>query len=72
MAAIRRSRGGVGYDWQYKNGQFDRNARPWAPRWLVDRVGVDYFGRVVFVRLGGSASDAEMWSSVAHASPTPA
>ena len=37
------------YDWQWKNGDFDPLGEPWAPKWLVDRIGVDYFGHVVRV-----------------------
>ena len=28
-----------------------RGGEPWAPRWLVDLIGVDYFGHVTDVRL---------------------
>lgn len=60
VAEIRRSGGWVWYDWHFKSGDIDRNARPWAPKWLVDRVGVDYFGHVVFAGLGRQASDMEL------------
>jgi hypothetical protein len=39
-------RGGVAYDWDKGAGIPDARGRPPAPRWLVDFVGVDYFGRV--------------------------
>ena len=60
VAAIERSGGWVWYDWHFNNGSVVRNAKPWAPKWLVDRVGVDYFGDVVFVGLRGQGSDAEL------------
>ena len=31
--------------------------RPWAPRWLVDRLGVDYFGHVTDVTVIHSIGD---------------
>src|SRR5262249_43204158 len=60
VAAIQASGGRVLYEWERKNGNPIPNGRPWWPRWLVDRVGVDYFGNVVFVELGEKGSDAEM------------
>ncbi len=57
VAAIRRDGGVVLYDWE-RNGQWQWNGQsyesdgePGAPRWLVDRLGVDYFGHVVSVAL---------------------
>ena len=43
VAAIRKTGGLVSYDWESKNGKWVRNGRPWAPKWLVDALGVDYF-----------------------------
>src|SRR5262249_30055086 len=35
------------YDWGWDNGRCIPTAgEPWAPRWLVDRIGFDYFGHV--------------------------
>ena len=31
--------------------------KPWAPRWLVDRLGVDYFGHVTDVTVINSVGD---------------
>lgn len=36
------------------------NGKPKWPKWLIDRLGVDYFGNVVQVDLGDRATDAEM------------
>jgi hypothetical protein len=36
------------------------NEQPWWPGWLVDRVGLDYFGNVVCVGLSEAGSDAEL------------
>ncbi len=38
--------GGVTYDWDRGAGLTDARGSPAAPGWLVDLVGVDYFGRV--------------------------
>src|SRR5262249_21244750 len=48
-AAIERIGGGVLYDWQFRDGIPNRGGQSWAPKWLVDRVGVDYFGNAVYV-----------------------
>jgi hypothetical protein len=50
-AAIERAGGTVIYSWQVEGGVVRPGARPWAPRWLVNRLGADYFGHVVEVRL---------------------
>jgi hypothetical protein len=31
------------YEWQYVNGEIDTEAEAPAPKWVFDRVGVDYF-----------------------------
>src|SRR5262249_41038304 len=49
VVAIERARGIVCYDWEWKNGQGIAGGAPWAPRWLVDRIGADYFGSVTLV-----------------------
>lgn len=61
VASIERTGGKVYYDWKrLPNGKWDVKAQPRWPRWLVDRLGVDYFGNVVIVSLGKQATDAEM------------
>lgn len=57
VAAIRKSRGQVWYPWDLKDGKPIVGGRPWWPRWLVDRLGIDYFGRVVMVVENGLGSD---------------
>jgi hypothetical protein len=45
VSAIRKDGNHVAYDWQWNNGSFVGARRnPWAPRWLVDFLGIDYFG----------------------------
>jgi internalin A len=43
-------------------GQPVANSKPPWPRWLVDRMGLDYFGHVVEVDLFGHGSDADLES----------
>jgi hypothetical protein len=50
VAAIERAGGEIMYDWQWKDNA-PVQGRPSAPRWLVDRVGIDYFGHVTRVDL---------------------
>jgi hypothetical protein len=52
VAAIEESGGIVRYRWEHGN-TFAR--RPWAPSWLVDLIGVDFFGHVFDVNLSGSS-----------------
>jgi hypothetical protein len=49
VAAIERLGGRVMYEWQFRNGIPNPAGTPWAPRWLVDLVGVDYFGNAAYV-----------------------
>jgi internalin A len=65
VAAIRSAGGQAIYDWQLKrlpNGmaQLDPKGRPWAPSWLLDYLGPDYFGHVEDVTLETSNTDAVM------------
>ena len=48
--------GEVRYDWEVRGGVLPnynavRPLHPWVPRRLVDLLGMDYFGSVVYVRL---------------------
>jgi hypothetical protein len=49
VAAIRRAGGSVSYDWEWNNGKSVPGGKPWAPKWLVDLIGVDYFAHVTSV-----------------------
>jgi hypothetical protein len=50
VAAIRKANGNVEYD-------FNPNGSPLWLKWLVDRIGIDYFGHVVGVDLVGIGPD---------------
>ena len=65
VAAVERAGGEVMYDWQWQYNAPARG-RPWAPRWLVDRVGIDYFGHVTLVNLVHRGSEVE--SAIRHVS----
>jgi internalin A len=51
VAAIKKAGGTVQYDWESSNGKPVPGGKPWAPRWLVDLIGVDFFGHVTVVSL---------------------
>ncbi len=69
VASINRAGGSVLYDWQFTDGTtagtYQVGGKPWAPRWMVDFLGPDYFGTVILVNLEGCRT-AEVMSSVAH------
>jgi hypothetical protein len=67
VAAITSAGGTVYYDWERSNQKPIPGARPWAPRWLVDRIGVDYFGHVTTVWFIGSSTAADTtFAQVGH------
>jgi hypothetical protein len=61
VVAIQRAGGWVVYQWRWKNGRLDRFGQPGVPRWLLDRLGPDFFYRVKRVDIvggfGGQADD---------------
>jgi hypothetical protein len=71
VAAIERTKGSVFYDVQNRNEGPNFYYKPFglkwlfhprdlAPKWLVDRIGLDYSGAVVSAHLGLSADDTTM------------
>ena len=50
---LREAGGSVSYDWEWTNGNYVPGGKVWAPNWLVDLLGVDYFGHVTRVGLLG-------------------
>ncbi len=60
VAAIRRDGGVVSYDWERISFNGQSEGKPGAPKWLVDRLGVDYFGHAVYVRLGRPGSPSAL------------
>jgi hypothetical protein len=59
VAAISKAGGTVFYSWEIKDGNSHPGARPWAPSWLVELTGVDFFGHVTGVTLIGSLRPAD-------------
>jgi hypothetical protein len=51
VAAIVRAGGAVRYNWEWTNGKAIMGGEPSAPSWLVEFLGVDYFGHVTIVGL---------------------
>ncbi len=51
VRTIQQAGGFVQYDWELYRGLTIPGARPPAPDWLVKLIGIDYFGKVVVVRL---------------------
>ena len=61
VTAVEKAGGHVIYEWGRTPGAgLNPNGRPRGPRWLVDRVGVDYFGNVTLIFLGKRTTDADM------------
>lgn len=62
VAAIVKNRGRVLYDWDWSDGKWMPEGKLRAAPWLVDLVGIDYFGHVTILWLttGTEAPDAVM------------
>jgi hypothetical protein len=60
VAAVTKAGGRVSYDWEWSNWNAVPGGKPWAPRWLTELIGVDYFGNVTAVWLfsPSTATDA--------------
>ena len=60
VAAIRKAGGAIWYDWQFKGNSHIPKGEPRGPRWLVEALGVDYFGYVTVVNGTRLFSDNEL------------
>jgi hypothetical protein len=60
VAAVHEAGGSVLYNWDSTNGKLIFRGEPWAPEWLVDLIGVDYFGHVTVVSLEERGADAQI------------
>ena len=61
VAAIESAGGGVIYDWEAQNGPEASSTGPWwAPNWLMECIGIDYFGHVMSVQCFGSRYEAPL------------
>ena len=54
VVAIQNAGGFVRYDWEWPAQE------PWAPRWLVNLVGVPYFGNVIAVEFAPSSTATDV------------
>jgi hypothetical protein len=59
VAAIRKAGGAVSYNWEWEYGRLFPGGEPWAPSWLGDLIGVDFFGHVTRVYLEGTSGPAD-------------
>ena len=66
VAAIQKAAGVAFYDWEWQNNSPVSNGKPSAPKRLVDRLGVDYFGHVVFVQLYPDRGPADAEQVLSH------
>jgi hypothetical protein len=57
VAEIYRAGGWVMYDTDWDEGLNPSTWKPRWPKWLVDQVGVDYLGNVVFINLHDRGTD---------------
>jgi hypothetical protein len=61
VAAIERDGGGVVYDSGWSDAPaFFVSRKPWAPNWLVDTLGVDYFSHACGVTVAAAFTDNEL------------
>ena len=58
VAAITKAGGYAHYNWEWTNGNPVQGGKPWAPAWLVDLIGVDYFGHVTDATIINWETDA--------------
>jgi hypothetical protein len=56
VAALAKAGGFPSYNWEWANGKSIPGGEPWAPRWLVNLIGVDYFGHVDWVTFFNSST----------------
>ncbi len=58
VAGIINANGQVKYNWEWSDGRAKIGGKPWAPRWLIDQIGIDYFGHVKVASLPGDSDAA--------------
>jgi hypothetical protein len=60
VKAIQASGGNVSYEWEWKNGVSVPDGKPWWPKWLSKRIGVDYLTSVARVVIFLGCTDKEL------------
>jgi hypothetical protein len=58
-AAISGIGGSVMYNWEWNNGRSSSGSTPWVPKWLSDRIGLDYFGHITSVWLYSASMETD-------------
>ena len=56
VATIKNTHCQVVYEWDVTDGHITLRGKPWRTTWLVDLIGIDYFGHVTQVHLTYTAS----------------
>ena len=59
VAAIRKAGGFVAYSWDWDQGKSIPGGRPSVASWIVESIGVDFFGHVTHVEFGGTSRPAD-------------
>jgi Leucine Rich repeat len=59
VTEIEKAGGMVKYDWRWREGDELPGGKPWAPKWLVNLMGVDYFGHVTAAWLVSPVTPAD-------------
>jgi hypothetical protein len=59
VTEIEKAGGMVKYDWEWRDGDEIPGGKPRAPKWLVNLMGVDYFGHVTAVWLVSPVTPAD-------------
>ena len=60
VKAIQAAGGNVTYEWKWKDGRGSLNGAPWWPKWLSDRVGIDYLASVARVDMFFTCTDKDL------------
>jgi Leucine-rich repeat (LRR) protein len=60
VATLRRAGAAVFYDWEPEDANRNRTGAPAAPSWLVNLIGVDFFGGVRTVQIDHGTQEAVM------------
>jgi len=59
VGAIKNAGGRDHYEWERSKEKPAPGGKPWAPKWLVDLIGVDYFGHVTNVRISSESTETD-------------
>lgn len=60
VKAIQAAGGNISYQWEWKDGHSLPDGAPWWPKWLADRIGVEYLASVARVEIYFGCTDKEV------------